>query len=220
MAAALLSHITFFHDPRDLPDAVIDRVGRVDRLLQAAPRRCSTAWSIRCWTIRWSAAGPRCRRGTRRRATGALLAFRQGSGDEHAADRARERAGGAHVRAHVGARRRGRRHLHVGAAAGGDRRAHPAGQGRAGAADQARVMTRRLLVLGARRLRAARRRSRARGRGGHRQHPQRPGDNAGHAGSVGQPGHRRVRSRWHAAARRLPAARHLPRRRFDQGQRL
>ena len=27
MAAALLSHITFFHDPRDLPDAVIDRVG-------------------------------------------------------------------------------------------------------------------------------------------------------------------------------------------------
>ena len=27
MAAALLSHITFFHDPRTLPDAVIDRVG-------------------------------------------------------------------------------------------------------------------------------------------------------------------------------------------------
>jgi hypothetical protein len=27
MAAALLSHITFFHDPRTLPDAVVDRVG-------------------------------------------------------------------------------------------------------------------------------------------------------------------------------------------------
>jgi alpha-galactosidase len=81
MAAALLSHITFFHDPRRLPDAVIDRVGDwtafydqhrdelggvVYPLLDDPLERGWTA--LQAWD---PDAG-----------TGALLAFRQDSADD------------------------------------------------------------------------------------------------------------------------------------------
>jgi hypothetical protein len=80
MAAALLSHITFFHDLRRLPDAVIDRVGTwtafykryrdplggvVYPLLDDPLQRGWTA--LQAWDPE--------------RGTGALLAFRQGSSD-------------------------------------------------------------------------------------------------------------------------------------------
>jgi Melibiase len=80
MAAALLSHITFFHDPRELPDAVIDRVGTwtafykqhraalggvVYPLLDDPLQRGWTA--LQAWDPDTGA--------------GALLAFRQGSPD-------------------------------------------------------------------------------------------------------------------------------------------
>ena len=68
MAAALLSHITFFQRPAP-PAGRGDRPGRrVDRVLQAAPR---PARRRRLPAARRSAgaqAGPRCRRGTPRRA--------------------------------------------------------------------------------------------------------------------------------------------------------
>jgi hypothetical protein len=80
MAAALLSHITFFHDPRTLPDTVIDRVGTwtawykqhrdalggvVYPLLADPLERGWTA--LQAWDPEAGA--------------GALLAFRQGSAD-------------------------------------------------------------------------------------------------------------------------------------------
>ena len=81
MAAALLSHITFFHDPRTLPDAVIDRVGvwtsfyREHRAAFGGVVYPLLADPLeRGWTALQSwdpEAG-----------TGALLAFRQGSGDD------------------------------------------------------------------------------------------------------------------------------------------
>jgi hypothetical protein len=81
MASALLSHITFFHDPRTLPGAVVDRVGEwtafyrqhraalggvVYALLADPLERGWTA--LQAWNPDAGA--------------GALLAFRQGSGEE------------------------------------------------------------------------------------------------------------------------------------------
>jgi hypothetical protein len=81
MAAALLSHITFFHDPRALPDTVVDRVGDwtafhrqhrdqlggvVYPLLDDPLERGWTA--LQAWDPEAGA--------------GALLAFRQGSPQE------------------------------------------------------------------------------------------------------------------------------------------
>ena len=81
MAAALLSHITFFHDPRTLPDAVIDRVGEWTAFhRQHRGRLGGVVYPLlddpleRGWTAlqAWNPdAG-----------AGALLAFRQGSGEE------------------------------------------------------------------------------------------------------------------------------------------
>jgi hypothetical protein len=81
MAAALLSHITFFHDPRRLPDAVIDQVGEWTawykqhrELLDGVVYPLLDDPLERGWTAlqTWDPdAG-----------AGALLAFRQGSGDE------------------------------------------------------------------------------------------------------------------------------------------
>src|SRR6185312_6864049 len=80
MAAALLSHITFFHDPRRLPDTVIDRVGVWTAFYaQHRDQLGGVVYPLlddpleRSWTAlqAWDPdAG-----------TGALLAFRQGSGD-------------------------------------------------------------------------------------------------------------------------------------------
>ena len=106
MAAALLSHITFFHDPRDLPEAVVDRVGvwtafyREHRgLLDGVVYPLLADPLERGWTA-LQAWDPEA-------GSGALLAFRQGSGGGDEADRAGERAGGADVRVD-GRRRTGR----------------------------------------------------------------------------------------------------------------
>ena len=81
MAAALLSHITFFHDPRTLPDAVIDRVGVWTAFYKAHRGELDgVVYPLlgdpleRGWTA-LQAWDPEAR-------TGALLAFRQESGDE------------------------------------------------------------------------------------------------------------------------------------------
>ena len=80
MAAALLSHITFFGDPRTLPDAVVDRVG--DWTAFYKQHRAQLGGVVypllddpleRGWTA-LQAWDPEA-------ATGALLAFRQGSSD-------------------------------------------------------------------------------------------------------------------------------------------
>ena len=106
MAAALLSHITFFHDPRDLPEAVVDRVGvwtafyREHRgLLDGVVYPLLADPLERGWTA-LQAWDPEA-------GSGALLAFRQGSGGGDEADCAGERAGGADVRVEVGAGRGG-----------------------------------------------------------------------------------------------------------------
>ena len=145
MAAALLSHITFFHDPRDLPDAVIDRVGVWSAFYKA--RRGLLDGVVyplladpleRGWTAlqSWDPE----------RGEGALLAFRQGSADEVKRDRAEECASGSPVHRGVWTRRRRGRHLHLQAAERGHRHPHPAGQRRAGAAGGAGVMNRWLLL--------------------------------------------------------------------------
>ena len=148
MAAAMLSHITFFHDPRTLPDAVIDRVGDWTAFYKSVARVArrrgvpAAGGSAGEELDRAAGVGPGEGRGCAARVPPGLR-----RGDE--ADRARERAGGEDVPAHVRAGRCGRRDRDVGGAAGRDRREHSAGQGREGAPDQARAMTRRLLVLGA-----------------------------------------------------------------------
>jgi Melibiase len=80
MASALLSHITFFHDPRRLPDAVIDRVGVwTDFYKQHRALFGGVVYPLlddpleRDWTALQS-WDPDAGKGT-------LLAFRQGSAD-------------------------------------------------------------------------------------------------------------------------------------------
>ncbi len=81
MAAALLSHITFFHDPRTLPDAVVDRVGVWTAFYKAHRGELGgVVYPLlgdpleRGWTA-LQAWNPEAGKG-------ALLAFRQGSGEE------------------------------------------------------------------------------------------------------------------------------------------
>ena len=63
MAAALLSHITFFHDLRDLPDAVIDRVGEWTAFYrQHRDRLGGVVYPLLADPL--ERAGPRCSRGT------------------------------------------------------------------------------------------------------------------------------------------------------------
>jgi hypothetical protein len=80
MAAALLSHITFFHDLRRLPDAVIDRVGTWTSFYKRYRQRLGgVVYPLlddplqRGWTA-LQAWDPE-------QGTGALLAFRQGSSE-------------------------------------------------------------------------------------------------------------------------------------------
>ena len=81
MAAALLSHITFFHDPRDLPDAVVDQVGEWTAFYKSARGLLDgVVYPLladpleKSWTAlqSWDPE----------KGEGALLAFRQDSGDE------------------------------------------------------------------------------------------------------------------------------------------
>ncbi len=81
MATALLSHITFFHDPRNLPAVVMDRVGEWTAFYQQVRDRLGgVVYPLlddplqRGWTA-LQAWDPE-------QGTGALLAFRQGSAQE------------------------------------------------------------------------------------------------------------------------------------------